>query len=203
MRLRYHLAPPTFSDTMTIPDLNLVNHFLIAMPSMLDPMFGGAVVYVCEHNAEGALGIVINKPTDINIDDFFNRLDLKFDTEPTALQPVLFGGPVQNDRGFVLHAASGDYSSTLEVTATVSFTTSLDVLEAVAAGTGPERLLISIGYSGWSAGQLEYEVAQNCWLTVAADLGVIFDTPVEQRYDKALMLLGLESWMISPVAGHA
>lgn len=188
---------------MTIPDLNLVNHFLIAMPSMLDPMFGGAVVYVCEHNAEGALGIVINKPTDINIDDFFNRIDLKFDTEPTAYQPVLFGGPVQNDRGFVLHAASGDYSSTLEVTDTVSFTTSLDVLEAVAGGSGPERLLISIGYSGWSAGQLEYEVAQNCWLTVKADPVILFEMPLANRYVAAMKLLGIDPLMLNAEAGHA
>lgn len=188
---------------MIIPELNLANHFLIAMPSMVDPMFGGAVVYVCEHNPEGALGIVINKPTDFNIDDFFERIDLQLEARDNAMQPVVFGGPVQNDRGFVLHAASGDYSSTLEVSETISFTTSLDVLEAVAGGAGPKRLLISIGYSGWGAGQLENEVAQNCWLTVVAEPAILFDIPLADRYVAAIKLLGIDPMMLNAEAGHA
>lgn len=188
---------------MTLPELNLVNHFLIAMPSMLDPMFGGAVVYVCEHNEDGALGIVINKPTDIQTDDFFQRIDLKLDHAPIALQPILFGGPVQNDRGFVLHVPTGDYSSTLDVTDAISFTTSVDVLEAVASGAGPQRLLISIGYCGWGAGQLEHEVAQNCWLTVLADPTILFDVPLADRYSAAIKLLGIDPLMLTAEAGHA
>lgn len=188
---------------MTIPDLNLSNHFLIAMPSMLDPIFGGSVVYLCEHNERGALGMVINKPTDITMNELFERLDLKSEIAPFTGPPVMFGGPVQDDRGFVLHSPLGPFSSMLRVTDDIAFTTSKDVLEAVASGTGPKRLLVSIGYSGWSAGQLEDEISKNGWLTVEADPTVIFDLPVTERYHAALKLLGVEPWMLSAGAGRA
>lgn len=188
---------------MTIPDLNLSNHFLIAMPSMLDPTFGGTVVYLCEHNEFGALGMVINKPTDITMSDLFARLDLQPEILPLIEKQVMFGGPVQDDRGFVLHSPLGKFSSMLKVTDEIAFTTSKDVLEAVASGKGPQRLLVSIGYSGWSAGQLEQEISRNGWLTVEADPAVIFDLPINERYSAAIKLLGIDPAMLASGAGHA
>ena len=187
--------------------LDLANHFLIAMPSMEDPIFGGTVVYICEHNDKGVLGVVINKPTDMTMEVLFERIDLKLADglrTPVVNEPIMFGGPVQDDRGFVLHTPGHTrYSSSLTVTPDVAFTTSIDVLEAVANGDGPKRMLVSIGYSGWSPGQLEEEIGRNGWLTVDATRDVIFDTPIEQRYDRALGLLGIDPRMLSQEAGHA
>ena len=185
---------------------NLANHFLIAMPSMQDPVFGGTVVYICEHNDNGVLGVVINKPTDMTMEVLFDRIDLKIsDTlDPGVVsEPIMFGGPVQDDRGFVLHTPGARYSSSLTVTDQVAFTTSIDVLEAVAAGDGPERMMVSIGYSGWSPGQLEDEIGRNGWLTVGADAHVLFDLPVEERYNAAIKLLGIDPSMLALEAGHA
>ncbi|MGZ5203054.1 MAG: YqgE/AlgH family protein [Telluria sp.] len=187
-------------------ELNLANHFLIAMPSMNDPIFGGTVVYICEHNDKGVLGVVINKPTDMTMDVLFDRIDLKVtdSLRPNVVdEPIMFGGPVQDDRGFVLHSPGGRYSSSLSVTDEVAFTTSIDVLEAVAAGTGPQRMLVSIGYAGWSPGQLEEEIARNGWLTVGADARVLFDLPIEERYTAAIRLLGIDPLMLASEAGHA
>ena len=186
--------------------LNLANHFLIAMPAMQDPIFGGTVVYVCEHNENGVLGVVINKPTDMTMEVLFDRIDLKLtagsDT-PIINEPIMFGGPVQDDRGFVLHTPGARYSSSLTVTDEIAFTTSIDVLEAVAKGDGPERLLVSIGYSGWSPGQLEDEIGRNGWLTVGASADILFDFPIEQRYVAAIKLLGIDPLMLASEAGHA
>jgi putative transcriptional regulator len=186
--------------------LNLANHFLIAMPSMQDPIFGGAVVYICEHNDKGVLGVVINKPTDMTMEVLFERIDLKLADglrSSVVDEPIMFGGPVQDDRGFVLHTPGGRYSSSLTVTEDVAFTTSIDVLEAVAAGEGPQRMLVSIGYAGWSPGQLEEEISRNGWLTVDADAHVLFDLPIEQRYTAAIKLLGIDPLMLASEAGHA
>ena len=186
--------------------LNLANHFLIAMPSMEDPIFGGTVVYICEHNEKGVLGVVINKPTDMTMQVLFERIDLKLADGlrlPIVDEPIMFGGPVQDDRGFVLHTPGELYSSSLTVTDEVAFTTSIDVLEAVANGAGPERLLVSIGYSGWSPGQLEEEIGRNGWLTVGADAHVLFDLPIEERYTAAIKLLGIDPMMLASEAGHA
>ena len=186
--------------------LNLANHFLIAMPSMDDPVFGGAVVYVCEHNENGVLGVVINKPTDMTMQGLFDRIDLTLNPGPDAHlvdEPIMFGGPVQDDRGFVLHTPGAQYSSSLTVTDEVAFTTSIDVLEAVANGAGPQRMLVSIGYSGWSPGQLEEEIGRNGWLTVGADAAILFDLPVGQRYVAAMKLLGVDPLMLTSEAGHA
>jgi putative transcriptional regulator len=188
-------------------DLNLSNHFLIAMPSMLDPIFGGTVIYICEHNARGAMGLVINKPTDMTVAGLFDRIDLKLenipDSHPMGKHPVMFGGPVQDDRGFVLHAPIGKFSSSLKVTDEIAFTTSRDILEAVAAGEAPERMMLSIGYSGWSAGQLEQEILANGWLTVAADIHILFDLPLEERFVAAMKLLGIDPLMLVADVGHA
>jgi putative transcriptional regulator len=198
----------TLGAMNTISELHLANHFLIAMPSMLDPVFGGSVVYVCEHNENGALGVVINKPTDMTMQALFEHIELKLDTNPElappiAIKPIMFGGPVQDDRGFVLHTPSGHYSSSLKVTDDVAFTTSIDVLEAVAAGQGPAQMMVSIGYSGWGAGQLEEEIGRNGWLTVNADPKIMFDLPIEERYVAALKLLGIDPMMLAAEAGHA
>jgi len=186
--------------------LNLANHFLIAMPSMQDPVFGGTVVYVCEHNENGVLGVVINKPTDMTMQVLFERIDLQLAEglpEPMVHEPIMFGGPVQDDRGFVLHTPGARYSSSLTVTPDVAFTTSIDVLEAVARGAGPQRMLVSIGYSGWSPGQLEDEIGRNGWLTVGANADILFDLPIEQRYVAAMKLLGIDPLMLTSEAGHA
>jgi putative transcriptional regulator len=192
---------------MPAPELHLADHFLIAMPSMLDPMFGGTVVYICEHNAEGALGVIINKATDMTMDVLFERIELNLNIASSHAaidkQPVMFGGPVQVERGFVLHTPHGHFSSTMPVTDEVALTTSKDVLEAVAVGDGPRRLLVSLGCSGWSAGQLEEEITRNGWLTVRADPAVIFDTPVEERFAAAMKLLGIDPMMLAGEAGHA
>ena len=186
--------------------MNLANHFLIAMPSMQDPVFGGAVVYICEHNDKGVLGVVINKPTDMTMEILFERIDLHIAAglhSGVVNEPIMFGGPVQDDRGFVLHTPGAAYSSSLTVTDEVAFTTSIDVLEAVANGEGPQRLLVSIGYAGWSPGQLEDEIGRNGWLTVGADAHVLFDLPIEERYNAAIKLLGIDPMMLASEAGHA
>lgn len=186
--------------------MQLAGHFLIAMPSMLDPVFGGTVVYVCEHNANGALGVIINKATDMTLDVLLERIDLKLAAGDDALaepQAVLFGGPVQVERGFVLHAPGTRYSSMIRVSDSVALTTSKDVLEAVAAGDGPAQIIVTLGCAGWSAGQLEQEILANGWLTVPADPAIIFELPLEQRFAAAMNLLGIDPLMLSAVAGHA
>ncbi|MDR0934145.1 MAG: YqgE/AlgH family protein [Burkholderiaceae bacterium] len=184
--------------------MNLSNHFLIAMPTTHDPVFGGSVVYLCEHNERGALGIVINKPTDITIDSLLERLELKLEIHAFSGQPVMFGGPVQDDRGFVLHSPEGNrFSSMLRITDEIAFTTSRDILEALASGSGPSRVLVSIGYAGWNPGQLEQEIGRNGWLTVAAKPDVIFDLPIAERYSAAIKLLGFDPLMLSSESGHA
>ncbi len=188
--------------------LDLSNHFLIAMPSMPeDPVFSGSVVYLCEHNAGGALGVIINKPTDMSIDTLLDRIDLELEIAPNGVpldcKPVMFGGPVQIERGFVLHAPVEHYSSMMTVSDDIVLTTSKDVLEAVAHGEGPSRILVTLGCAGWSPGQLEQEIANNGWLTVRADPDIVFDLPIEKRFDAAMRLLGIDPMMLSGTAGHA
>ena len=192
--------------------LNLTNHFLIAMPGLQDATFSRSVVYVCEHSERGALGLVINKPSDINLKVLFDKVELPLLRADLADTPVFQGGPVQTERGFVLHEPTFSladkpqesvYASTMAIPGGLEMTTSKDVLEALSTGAGPRKVLVSLGYSAWGQGQLESELGENSWLTVDADSAVIFDTPVEQRYDKALLLLGLQAWMISGEAGHA
>ena len=192
--------------------INLTHHFLIAMPGLEDEAFAKSVIYLCEHSSRGALGLIINKPSDINLQGLFDKVELPLRREDLVAIPVFHGGPVQTERGFVLHEAvfAGSaapsepvYASTMTIPGGLEMTTSKDVLEAMSTGAGPRKVLVSLGYSAWGEGQLESELAENSWLTVSADTTVIFDTPVEQRYAKALSLLGLEAWMLSPVAGHA
>lgn len=192
--------------------INLTHHFLIAMPGLEDASFSRSVVYLCEHSERGALGLIINKPTSISLEGLFEKVDLSLGREDLTRQPVLQGGPVQTERGFVLHDAmraateaddESPYASTMTIPGGLEMTTSKDVLEAMAHGAGPRRVLVTLGYSAWGEGQLESELAENSWLTVGADVSVIFETPVDERYDRALGLLGLQAWMLSPEAGHA
>jgi putative transcriptional regulator len=197
--------------------INLTNHFLIAMPGLADETFAKSVVYLCEHSERGALGLMINKPTDIKLQNLFDKVELPLGRADLKDIPVFHGGPVQTERGFVLHEAllntpapvEGEdppepvYASTMMIPGGLEMTTSRDVLEALSTGAGPARVLVSLGYSAWAQGQLESEIGENSWLIAHADPAVIFETPVEQRYDKALALLGLQAWMLSPQAGHA
>ncbi len=228
--------------------INLTHHFLIAMPSLEDETFAKSVVYVCEHSERGAMGLVINKPSDLSMEGLFDKVDLSLHRQDLMNAPVLKGGPVHTERGFVLHdamlvdvpeqetpvtstgnpSASGEasqedvieaaqeaaalsavsskesvYASTMTIPGGLEMTTSKDVLEALSIGAGPKRVLISLGYSAWGEGQLESELAENSWLTVGADTAVIFDTPVDQRYERAMKLLGLEPWMLSNEVGHS
>ncbi|QHE87723.1 YqgE/AlgH family protein [Hydrogenophaga sp. BPS33] len=189
--------------------INLTNHFLIAMPGLSDALFGRSVVFMCEHSERGALGLVINKPSDILLPRLFEKVDLRMGRDDLTQLPVFQGGPVQTERGFVLHeAVSGEgesvYASTLSIPGGLEMTTSKDVLEAMASGAGPRRVFVSLGYASWGQGQLESEITENSWLTVEADPNLIFDAPVEERYERAMSLLGgLQPWMLSPDAGHA
>ena len=224
--------------------INLTHHFLIAMPSLEDEIFSKSVVYVCEHSERGAMGLVINKPSDLSMESLFEKVELTLHRQDLMNAPVLQGGPVHTERGFVLHDALWNheaqpvgeaeavtpsntpaeeaqhlaheaaalravsdkesvYASTMTIPGGLEMTTSKDVLEALSMGAGPKRVLITLGYSAWGEGQLESELAENSWLTVGADMAVIFDTPVAQRYERAMQLLGLEPWMLSNEVGHS
>jgi putative transcriptional regulator len=181
----------------------LSNQFLIAMPSLADPNFSQTVTLVCEHNAQGALGIIINRPMRMKLADVFQQLELHTDNRSLREQALLQGGPVQQDRGFVIHRAGSPWESTLAVSDSLHVTTSRDILSALANGTGPDTLCMALGYAGWDAGQLEAEVSQNSWLTVPADERILFDTPYDQRWAAAAGLLGISLSNLSSQAGHA
>ena len=183
--------------------VNLTHHFLIAMPSMADPYFAKTLTYICEHNDQGALGLVVNRPIEMTLQELFKRLSLKLGDAGRRHAPIYFGGPVQTDRGFVLHAPAGDWQSTLRVGDAIGLTTSKDILEAVGRGEGPPRMLVTLGYAGWSPGQLEHELSQNAWLTVEARDAIIFETPSEERLPAAMELLGLDYARLQDEAGHA
>lgn len=194
--------------------MNLANHFLIAMPDLSDELFGRSVIYICDHTDRGALGLIINKPGSIRLADLFSRVDLPLPDQQLAEQFVFHGGPVQTERGFVLHdwpAEDGDrdlesggaYASTLNIPGGLRMTTSRDVLEALAVGRGPARVLITLGYSAWEGGQLESEIAANHWLVMDADSAVIFDARPEKRYALAMDLLGIRAWQLAPQSGRA
>jgi putative transcriptional regulator len=182
----------------------LNNQLLVAMPSLLDPNFSQSVALVCEHTSRGALGIVINRPLEMKMSEVLEQLALTSDDARLRDMPVLRGGPVQNDRGFVLHPPSPqEWDSTLPVSDTLHVTTSRDVLAAMARGEGPARAVVALGYAGWDAGQLEDEVLQNAWLTVPCDESLIFELPFEQRWQAAARLLGVDLSRISLQAGRA
>ncbi|MGB5210846.1 MAG: YqgE/AlgH family protein [Gammaproteobacteria bacterium] len=181
----------------------LSNHFLIAMPAMGDPNFDRTVTFICEHTADGALGLVINRPTNLDLSDIFSQMPANSDDPAVNATPILQGGPVQIERGFVIHDGDREWNSTLKVSDAVRVTTSRDILESMAAGQGPARSLVAIGYAGWGAGQLETEMAANAWLTVPATEAILFDVPFDQRWRAAAALIGIDLDLLSPEAGHA
>ncbi|MEQ1914085.1 MAG: YqgE/AlgH family protein [Sideroxydans sp.] len=183
--------------------MNLTNHFLIAMPAMTDPFFAKSLTYVCEHNDEGAMGIVVNRPISLNLSELFAQINMPLTQTELEDMPVHFGGPVQTDRGFVLHNAGGQWQSTLKVNDKIELTTSKDILQAVGEGSGPSNLLITLGYAGWAEGQLEQELAANAWLSVPATEHILFDLPAEEKLTAAMALLGVDFASLSEEAGHA
>ncbi|MDX3893775.1 YqgE/AlgH family protein [Pusillimonas sp.] len=191
-------------DSGTGPIVDLSRQFLLAMPGMVGGNLANTVIYVCEHTHHGALGLVVNRPTDLTVGNLLQRIDLDLSLEigPVQDTPVFFGGPVQTDRGFVLHAPAGEYNSSIPL-GELALTTSRDVLQEVAEGRGPKHLLVTLGYAGWGAGQLESEMAQNAWLNVTASNDILFSIPPEERYEAALGVLGISSAMLAGDAGHA
>ncbi|MEN6586544.1 MAG: YqgE/AlgH family protein [Sulfuricella sp.] len=183
--------------------VDLTHHFLIAMPAMTDPYFAKTLTYICEHNEQGALGIVLNRRIDLDFQALFEQIKIPLENQELAAMPVHYGGPVQMDRGFVLHQPAGEWQSSLLVAEDVALTTSKDILEAVGRGAGPAKLFVSLGYAGWEAGQLEHELAQNAWLTVPATPGLIFDEPEETRLAAAMQMLGVDFAFLAEDAGHA
>lgn len=196
-------ARSDYNPGMAKSSVDLTHHFLIAMPNMADPHFARSLTYVCEHTDQGALGIVVNKPIDMTLSKLFEQINIPLDHADLREAAVHYGGPVQIDRGFVLHRPIGSWHSTLAINEELGLTTSKDVLEAVGRGDGPERVLVTLGYAGWTAGQLEQELGQNAWLTVKAEPGVIFDLPAADRLPAAMRLLGIDFSMLSEEVGHA
>lgn len=181
----------------------LTNHFLIAMPSLLDPNFSRGVTFLCQHSKEGAMGIIVNRAAPLTLGDVLAQMNITTGIEAVASAPVFFGGPVQPERGFVLHDAGGTWDSSFEISERLAVTTSRDILAAMAEGKGPKRALVALGYAGWSEGQLEQEVRDNAWLTASATPELIFDTPTEQRWNAAAALVGIDLSLMSDQAGHA
>jgi putative transcriptional regulator len=194
---------------MTLENINLTGHFLIAMPALNDPYFSKSVTFICTHSEDGAMGVVINRPTDLTYDALFEKINLELNNAELAQKPVLYGGPVQPERGFVLHEPDGvEWDSSITIAKNTALTTSKDILEAVAQGTGPEKMLLTLGYAGWTPGQLEQEIAQNSWLSVQPkDISslhdILYNTQHEKKLDATMALLGINFGMLSDEAGHA
>lgn len=191
-------------DTESVSDTTqMTGHLLIAMPTMMDPNFHQTVTYICEHSDLGALGLVINRPLDMGLGEVLEQLSLDSPDETLTAQPVLRGGPVQTERGFVLHESTREWEATMPVGEAIYVTTSQDILSSLAAGNGPERALIVLGYAGWGAGQLDAEIRENAWLSVPADPRIVFETPFERRWEEAARKLGVNLTTLSTQAGHA
>lgn len=184
-------------------NVNLTHHFLIAMPNMADPYFSKSLTYICEHNEQGALGLVLTRAVDLTLSALLEQIEIPIASPEIGATQVHFGGPVQTDRGFVLHSPAGEWQSTLRVNDEIALTTSKDILEAVARGEGPDKIFITLGYAGWAPGQLEHEMSLNAWLSVPADPSLIFDLPLDARFDAAMHLLGIDAINLSDDAGHA
>jgi putative transcriptional regulator len=184
-------------------DSRLTNHFLIAMPGLMDDNFNQAVTYICEHDENGTFGIVINRESDITLNDVMQQMQIPCPLELQHPILVLTGGPVQSNRGFILHRPTGNWDSSLIVTDSVALTTSRDILEAIAEDRGPDDNIIALGYAGWGPGQLEQEMAANTWLSCPAEQQIIFETPVEKRWQAAADLIGVDLQLLSNEAGHA
>lgn len=181
----------------------LTNHFLIAMPGMLDPNFSRTVTYICEHNEHGAMGIVVNRPMGLRLSQMLEQLDIEATDQAALDLPVYLGGPVQTDRGFVLHSGERSWESTMRISPQIAITTSKDILSAIAQGQGPKHSLVALGYAGWAGGQLEEEMSANAWLSGPADDAILFSEPSEHRWLAAASLLGVDMNLLSGDAGHA
>ncbi len=181
----------------------LTNQFLIAMPRMADQNFSQTVTYICEHNDQGAMGIVVNRPMDLHLNDILEQLDIADGASILGEELIYVGGPVQPERGFVLHTGEKSWDSTLHITPQISVTTSRDILESIASGQGPDNRLIALGYAGWASGQLEEEMSANAWLSGPADTQILFHLPPEQRWKAAALLLGVDLDLLSSDVGHA
>ena len=201
-KLTTHDSDTAFSASPMPPESSLRNHFLISMPSTDDSIFAHSVTYVCDHNEHGAMGMIINQPIGISLGDVFEQLDLKNNTAH-GHRPVLAGGPVNAQQGLVLHRNQGQWESTLNITDEICLTASKDIIEAMSNHEGPQSAQLALGYAGWSPGQLEEELANNYWLTMPADSSIIFDTPLEQRWEAAAKQLGVDLDLVSRSAGHA
>lgn len=182
---------------------SLANHFLIAMPALADPNFTHTVTYLCEHTEEGAMGIIINRPLEISLGDVLEQMQIEPSEAVDLATPIYLGGPVQSERGFVLHTPVGGWQSSLAITDTIAVTTSRDIITAIAQGEGPEQYHLALGYAGWGEGQLEQEIADNAWLSGPADQRILFDTPVEERWAAAAALLRVDLNLLSSEVGHA
>ena len=180
----------------------LNNQFIIAMPGLADPNFFHTVTYLCQHNEEGALGIVINRSAEMKLGEIFKQMNIRVTSTCAAETPVFAGGPVQQERGFVLHTPGGGWDATLVVSDSISLTTSRDVIEAIAAGKGPERYLVALGYAGWGEGQLEQEILANAWLNTPCSSNVLFDTPINMRWRAAAGQIGVDINQLTTPAGH-
>jgi len=184
-------------------ETNLTNHFLIAMPSLEDGNFSQSVTYICEHDDNGALGITINRPSEISLLEIFSQLQITSSHEEINNQLIVNGGPMQMDRGFILHSPIGQWESSLSVTQNIAVTTSRDIMQAIANNEGPKHFLIALGYAGWGPGQLEYEMSENAWLSCPATEEILFNMPSEKRWRAAAMLLGIDLQFLSSQSGHA
>lgn len=194
------MANEEFSTTL--PDLSLRDHFLIAMPGLKDPMFADSVTYICDHSDKGAMGIVLNQPLNIFLSEVFDQLSLEYG-EKACETPVLAGGPVNIQQGFVLHRNEGQWDSTIEITEDICLTASRDIVSAIADNRGPSGAQFALGYAGWSPGQLEEEISANSWITVPAEQSIIFDVPVHERRDAVASSLGIDLNLILDTPGHA
>ena len=181
----------------------LTNQLLIAMPSLGDPNFSQTVALICDHSSQGALAVIVNKPLPMRMAEVFEQLEIQIAAGPLPQRHVLRGGPMQTDRGFVVHRAGGEWDSTLKVSDALHVTTSRDILSAMALGQGPEDALVALGYAGWGGGQLEAEIRANAWLSAPVDLGLIFELPFQSRWEAAGRLLGVDLSRISPISGNA
>ncbi|MCB1876112.1 MAG: YqgE/AlgH family protein [Chromatiales bacterium] len=180
----------------------LTGQFLIAMPALPDPNFSRTVSYICQHSDQGAMGLVINRPLDIDLEEILKHMDIEISQESARRQPVYLGGPVQPERGFVLHSPIGEWDSSLRVNDELAVTTSLDILRAIANGEGPDESLVCLGYAGWGAGQLEREIVENSWLNGPSDHQILFHADVEARWNLAAAALGVDLSLLSGEAGH-
>ena len=190
-------------DNVMTDNMNLTDHFLIAMPSLGDPNFQRTVTYMCQHGDDGALGIVINRPIDLMLGDILGQMEIEVESQNIGATQVYYGGPVQPERGFVIHEGSGQWESSLAVTDSIMLTTSRDIMEAIARGKGPRKMLVALGYAGWGEGQLEQEILQNAWLNAPALNQVIFDLPADRRWKSAAEQMGVDLDLMSSNAGHA